>query len=124
MGQTYKIKLPNNAFLIVESEQLIEKDKYEEGISKTGALKELRDKALEQVIEVSDSVLDKIAQSLAHISTTVIDQFLSNSGENKPSAVAIEFGVNIAGELDIKLAKNSATSNLKVTLTWENQECK
>lgn len=118
MQNVTKITLRNGATILIEPKTESISEQFEPGVSTTGALDTLKEKAVSQVTEISGDIMEKISNTIVAFSEQLLEGFDTNQDGTKPKSVTIEYGLNIVGGLDLQLANASAQGNIKVTVLW------
>ncbi len=86
-------------------------------INNVGSNRYIEAGAVDKIIDMSDTLLEKITTGVKAVATQISEQF--TDGKNMPSTVEIKFGVNIDMDANILVSKSSFGSNFEITLTWE-----
>ena len=122
MPQLIRIKLSESASILVEtSSETRSGIDFEEGISRTGTLGDLKQRMADMITSLPEEAADKIYSSLVAFSRSLLGKFQSEFANDDRVNVEVEYGVKFVGDLDLQLASTSAEAALKVTLSWRKE---
>lgn len=122
-----KIKLSDDTIAYIEVDEIQYKDQipqYVDGVENTSLLSNTVEKVIEGSREIASDLfedgLDKMGSSIALFNSKLLTKITSSFEESaKPAELSLEYGLDFVGELDIKFAKSSMKSSIKISLTWK-----
>jgi len=122
-----KIKLSEDTIAYIEVDEILNEDqvpKYIDGVENTSLLSSTVEKVIEGSKEVATDLfedgIDKMGSSIALFNSKLLEKITSSFEESsKPAELSLEYGLDFVGELDIKFAKSSVKSSIKIGLTWK-----
>lgn len=74
----------------------------------------------QSLITTSNKTFESILDGIHPISDIIFDKIKKLS--SKPTEVAVEFGVNITIDGSLLISSFSGEGNIKISLTWKNQD--
>lgn len=72
---------------------------------------------LNNKIDVSEEVLQKIVESVESISESINKKI--NDIDNKPNSIEIKYGINVDLDANVLISKATFGSNFEIKLKWE-----
>jgi hypothetical protein len=120
MSNLMRLRLDDESSILIESaSDVVERERFEPGISTTGSLTDLKAKSSKKLMELSESTVDQVLKIIIAFSEKMLGEFREEFIGRKNSEISIEYGVNFVGNLDVKLASASTEAAIKVTVSWK-----
>ncbi len=126
MTKVIRLNIDNESTIFVQTKDLpslvgdVGEEYYQEGVSTTGAISDLKDKTIEKVLELPKNTMNRVSKSLVAFSKNILQEFSKEFAEdmNNDMAITIEYGVNFVGNLDVQIASVSHEAAMKVEVSW------
>jgi len=79
----------------------------------------LRGRVSEAVVTQASDSFESVVRRVQPAAAAVLDA--ARSGPQPPSAVTVEFGIEMSADLGAVIASTAVQANFKVTITWQRE---